>query len=158
MTDTTRKLTQDEFNKIVERHMMWRLAMKYTDAEPLGLFETGWNHRAVLIDEDLRGFDMSTLVLCDAVLIRCDLRGCDLRFADLRRAIICGSNLDGANLRGAVMCKAVVSDVSLVDADMRETHLKMSVFTNVKTQQTRFDEAVVDGLIGLDVINGKVVA
>lgn len=156
MTDATRKLTQDEFNKIVERHMMWKLATKYIDSD--GQFETGWNHRAVLIDEDLRGFDMSTLVLCDAVLIRCDLRGCDLRFADLRRAIICGSNLDGANLRGAVMCKAVVSDVSLVDADMRETHLKMSVFTNVKTQQTRFDEAVVDGLIGLDVINGKVVA
>ena len=91
-------MTQEELDKIIERHQHW-------------------------IKEDCEGFeDMRANLrganLRDANLRDANLRGADLRGADLSSAELYGADLYGANLRGADLRGADLRGANLRDADL----------------------------------------
>jgi hypothetical protein len=79
-------------------------------------------------DIDLRGFDLSGIVLKEAQLWgahleRARLRYANLEKADLARVHLEDSNLSDANLKGAELWNAHLERASLCKADLEETQL-----------------------------------
>ena len=117
--------------------------------EHLAILEQGvhaWNEwrEAGTVDEpdltgaDLRGMqlwsvDLSNALLRDAKLERAtltgsDLSGADLRGADLEAAFLIGTNLDQADLRGARLTKAHLEKCDLIEADLKEADIYAASF------------------------------
>ena len=98
-----KKLTQEQFNKILEGHKHWLSA----DCE-------GW--------ETMKA-DFSHCDLSDAYLRGVNLGGADLSGAILLGVNFSGANLIGANLSGACLVYADLGGANLSGADLRDVNL-----------------------------------
>ncbi|HVO69491.1 MAG TPA: pentapeptide repeat-containing protein, partial [Aggregatilineaceae bacterium] len=77
--------------------------------------------RAVLVDRELRGINLSEAnleraILRGTTLSRANLAGARLRRADLRTASLRRARLDGADLTGAILRHASLAETSVEDA------------------------------------------
>ncbi len=89
---------------------------------------------AELIGAKLQGADLS-----GADLRRSNLRRADLEKADLSNADLSFANMPGANLRGSDLSSAVLKGANLIRAD----------FTGAKTTGANFEDALLEGAVGL---------
>ena len=90
----------------------------------------------------------------------CDLSDVDLsrenlKNADLEKANLSGSNLEkadlrGANLKGAILVGANLQKANLKDADLYKANLAGADLTGAKQENVSFDDALVDGAVGLE--------
>ena len=103
-----KKLTQEQINKILERHKHWL----YADCEGWEAMKADFSYcdlnHTYLRGTDLRGTDLSGT----------DLRGADLRDTDLCYTDFRNANLHYANLRGVNLCYADLSGANLRDTDL----------------------------------------
>lgn len=88
---------------------------------------------------DLSGLDLSGQDLKGVDLEKANLSGCNLKGADLKRA-----NLKGAVLKGADLSKADLREVDFYRADLSNADL-----TEARQKDTMFDNAVLDGTVGV---------
>ena len=102
-------MTQEELDKIIERHQHWIKE----DCE-------GWeNMKANLSGADLRGAN-----LYESNLRSANLSGANLRGADLYEANLSGAKLSWANLSGADLYEANLSGAKLRGANLYEANLR----------------------------------
>ena len=111
-------MTQEELDKIIERHQHWIKE----DCEGFEDMRANLS-RADLSGADLSGADLSGTNLYGAHLNDANLRGANLSganfsCANLSRANLIGANLNDANLRGANLIGANLSRANLSDADL----------------------------------------
>ena len=102
-------MTQQELDKIVERHQHWLKK----DCE--GWADLSW---ANLSGADLKGANLRWADLSGANLSGANLRWANLRWADLHWANLSGANLKGANLEGANLEGADLEGANLRWADL----------------------------------------
>ena len=107
-------MTQEELDKIIERHQHWIKE----DCE-------GWeNMKANLSGADLRGANLYESNLRSANLSRTDLSGANLSGANLYGADLRGANLYEANLSGAKLSWANLSGADLYEANLSGAKLR----------------------------------
>ena len=137
-------MTQEELDKIIERHKHWLEedceGWKDMKADFSGA-DLGWAHLndANLNDTNLRGANFSCADLSwanlsgahlndanlrGANLYGANLRGASFSCANLRGANLYGANLSGANLSGANLRDANLSVANLSGADLRDANLR----------------------------------
>ena len=108
-------MTQEELNKVLEKHKKW------LNGERGG-------ERA-----DLRGADLRRADLGGANLYEADLGGAKLNNADLRRA-----DLNGADLRLAKLNDADLGGANLYEADLRRANLSGADLKNANLDFSAF--------------------
>ena len=115
-------MTQNELNKIIEKHQHY-----------LNKDIDGWESmRADLSYKNLSGLDLKESNLREANLNNVNLRNADLRDANLRNANLAYADLRNANLREANLCRAFccyanMRKADLRNADFREANLFVAV-------------------------------
>ena len=125
-------MKQEKLEKILEEHENW-------------LYYGGGN-RADLTGAELRGENLSNVVLIkaqmnDSILSLANLSGAHLRDANLRFADLTGANLKGANLRntdltGADLRGADLTGANLTGANFYRARLSGAKLTGVKYDAT----------------------
>ena len=111
----TRRLTVDEFNKILDKHADW-LSGK-PDGEPADF--SGCNLRFIHFDEyNLSGANFANADLYGANLWRCVLQGANLSGCDLRTARLYYCDLSGAVLTGADISEIHIGSCNLSGANL----------------------------------------
>ena len=109
-------MTQNELNILLDQHKLW------FDGD----YKQG--RKLALVNEYLRGLDLSYRDLRNANLCRAYLRNADLSNANLCRANLshadlCRADLCRADLSHANLCNANLRDADLRDADLRNANL-----------------------------------
>lgn len=90
---------------------------------------------------------------CD--LSDANLSGKNLKNADLEKANLSGANLEkadlkGANLKGAILVGANLKKANLKNADLYKANLTRADLTDAIQKNVSFDDALVEGAIGMD--------
>ena len=109
-----KKLTQEQFNKILEGHNHWLSA----DCEGWETMKAYFSH-CDLSDAYLRGANLGGADLSGANLIGVNLSGANLVYADLGGANLSGADLSGTNLSGTNLIGANLSGANLIGANLR---------------------------------------
>ncbi len=88
-------------------------------------------------DSDLRGARLSDVSLLAASLMGTDLRDADLKNSDLVAADLSFAKLSGANLRGCSLGMAFLVDTDLAGADLAEASLDRTILANLDLSVAR---------------------
>lgn len=126
-----RKITQEEFDKIYERHQQWiegKVEGEQANFTNIDFRNIVWPENtnlfeANLIGADLSGADLKEANLTRALLIGADLSDADLYEAYLRYTQFTGADLTGADLTGAHLKYANLSDAHLDRANLTDANL-----------------------------------
>ena len=123
-----KKLTQEQFNKILEGHNHWLSA----DCEGWETMKAYFSHcdlsdaylrGANLGGADLSGANLIGVNLSGANLIGVNLSGANLVYADLGGANLSGADLSGTNLSGTNLIGANLSGANLIGANLIGAYL-----------------------------------
>ena len=112
-----KKLTQEQINKILEKHKHWL----NEDCE-------GWENMMA----DFSSCDLSCANLSCANLSDANLSDANLSCANLSCANLRGANLRDANLSGADLCDANLSCANLRDANLSDANLSYANLSYAK--------------------------
>ena len=122
-----KKLTQEQFNKILEGHNHWLSA----DCEGWETMKAYFSH-CDLSDAYLRGANLGGADLSGANLIGVNLSGANLVYADLGGANLSGADLSGTNLGGANLSGANLSGANLIGAYLGGANLSGANLSGAK--------------------------
>ena len=84
-----------------------------------------------------------------------NLAGADLEQANLSQSILKNVSLKKANLRGADLTGANLQEANLTKADLYKANLSKADLTKADTDRASFEEAILQGTIGLEVQGDK---
>ena len=117
-------MTQQELDKIVERHQHWLKK----DCE-------GWED----MKANLKGANLKLADLKGANLKGANLKGAYLVEANLKLADLKGANLEGANLKLANLVEANLVEANLVEANLKGANLvEATLYGDVRKRLGRF--------------------
>lgn len=121
-----KKISQEELDKILEKHKMW-------------LMDREGGEKADLRYTDLTSADLRYADLSHADLRNSNLTEADLSYADLRGADLRGADLNYTNLRCADLRYANLSDTGLNYADLRYADLRGADLTDAYLRDSNLD-------------------
>lgn len=129
-------MTQEELDEVIRKHKLW-----------LNGEEGG--ERAILVDRDLSGLDMSGADLRDAHMERADMRGASIDNADMRDAHMRGANMESIEMRGANMESAEMVNVNMrfatmIGANMENANMEYADIRNANMGDTNMNGANID--------------
>ena len=113
-------MTQEELDKIIERHQHW---LKEDCEGCAANLSNEYLSGADLSGADLSRANLSGADLSGADLSGANLSGADLSGADLSMAYLSGANLSGADLSRAYLSRAYLSGADLSGADLSRAYL-----------------------------------
>ena len=114
-----KKLTQEQFNKIVRKHKHYLAGCAEMRADFEGLDLTGIN----MCDVDLSGAYFGYANLSEVYMGSARLVGANFEYANLCGARLDEADLTGADLTGADLSEATLDDANLADATLYSTNL-----------------------------------
>lgn len=100
----------------------------------------GWLH-----DGSLRGIDLKGIDLSEIVLLGADLTGADLSQANLRGAYLAGAKMKGANLTEANLAGAIIEGTDMEDCIVQYADLSRCWIENKRDGAGSLNHAALDG-------------